>query len=48
MTHVAEIPSVYVIHAVKYKGNVLFWLGFEGGHLAKKLGVFTVNQPDAL
>ena len=47
MTHVAEIPSVYVIHAVKYKGNVLFWLGFEGD-IRQKIGVFTVNQPNAL
>ena len=36
MTLVAEIPSFYVIHAVKCKGNILFWLGFEGGTLGKK------------
>ena len=54
MTHVAEIPSVEVICAVKYKGNVpvLLWLGFEGNirqkKKKKKIGVFTVNGPNPL
>ena len=29
-----------VIRAVKYKGNVLFWLGFEGNIRQKKSGVY--------
>ena len=46
MRYVAEIPSVEVICGVKYKGNVLFWLGFEGNfRQKKKIGVFTVNRP---
>ena len=36
MIYVAEIFSVEVFRAVKYKGNVLFWLGFEGNIRQKK------------
>ena len=45
MTYVAEIHSIEVIRAVKYKGSVLFCLGFEGNIRQKKWVCLLLTDP---